>query len=42
MTVLPRTQTPELTVETVAHGSLKLSEQQPEHFTLLAFYRGIH
>lgn len=42
MKILPRTQTPDLTVETVDRGPWKLSEQKPQNFTLLIVYRGHH
>ncbi len=42
MKVIPRTKTPDLVVETVGHGTWSLAEQNPEHFTLLVFYRGHH
>lgn len=42
MKVIPRTKVPELVVETVSHGTLDLSKQTPQHFTLLIFYRGHH
>ena len=42
MTVLPQTKTPDLTVRTVAGNTWTLSQQTPENFTLLVFYRGHH
>lgn len=42
MQLLPRTPVPELRFETVSHGSFDLAGSQPEHFTLLVFYRGHH
>ena len=42
MKVIPRTKTPPLRVDTVSHGSWDLSEQRPENFTLVVFYRGHH
>ena len=42
MTVLkPRQSVPALTVETL-QGQWTLSEQSPEHFTMVVFYRGLH
>ncbi len=42
ITLLPRQAAPELELETVAHGTWKLSERSPKAFTLLIFYRGLH
>lgn len=42
MKVLPRAKTPALVVETVGGGTWDLAAQQPEHFTLVVFYRGHH
>ena len=42
MQVYPRSRTPDLTVETVRHGTWTLADQNPESFTLLVFYRGHH
>jgi peroxiredoxin len=38
----PRQAAPELVVETVGGGTWRLSEQTPESFTLIVFYRGVH
>jgi len=38
----PRQPVPTLNVDTLAGESWKLSEQQPEQFTLVNFYRGLH
>ena len=38
----PDSQVPNLAVETVGGGTWKLSEQAPENFTMLVFYRGLH
>ena len=38
----PRQAAPELVVETVGGGTWRLSEQAPERFTLIVFYRGVH
>ncbi len=42
MKVIPRTKVPELVFETVGGGTWDLARQQPEHFTLVVFYRGRH
>ena len=42
MTVVPRQQTPPLSIETVAGQTFDLSQQQPQNFTVLVFYRGHH
>lgn len=41
-TLTPRQPVPALTVPTLDHGEWRLAEQKPEHFTLIAFYRGLH
>ena len=38
----PRQPVPGLTVQTLDHGEWSLADQKPEHFTLIAFYRGLH
>lgn len=38
----PRTQAPELEVNTLDGGTWKLSDRKPEKFTMLVFYRGLH
>ena len=38
----PRTKAPELELHTVSDGTWKLSEQAPENFTMIVFYRGLH
>jgi peroxiredoxin len=38
----PRTKAPELEVKTLDGGTWKLAEQNPEHFTMIVFYRGLH
>lgn len=38
----PDAQVPNLAVETVGGETWKLSEQAPENFTMLVFYRGLH
>ena len=42
MKVIPRTKTPDLVIETVAHDTFDLASRQPRSFTLLVFYRGHH
>ncbi|MEP0549035.1 MAG: peroxiredoxin-like family protein [Rhodothermales bacterium] len=41
-TPLPRRPAPSLTVDLVGGGSWSLADQEPEQFTLLVFYRGLH
>ncbi|TWT32178.1 AhpC/TSA family protein [Posidoniimonas corsicana] len=38
----PQAKVPELTVKTVGGSDWTLSEQSPEHFTFVFFYRGYH
>ncbi len=38
----PRTQAPELQVKTVADEIWRLTDQRPENFTMIVFYRGLH
>lgn len=40
--ITPRRKTPEFAVETVGGGVWRLSEQHPEHFSLIVVYRGLH
>ncbi|WP_166831819.1 peroxiredoxin-like family protein [Thalassoroseus pseudoceratinae] len=40
--IKPQTQVPELTVKTVGGPDWTLSQQSPEHFTFVFFYRGYH
>jgi peroxiredoxin len=40
--LMPRQPVPPLAVPTVAHGRFDLAQEQPAHFTLLVFYRGLH
>lgn len=40
--LMPRQKVPDLEVPTVGGGLWRLSEQTPENFTMLAFYRGLH
>ena len=39
---LPRTNAPDLEVNTLTDERWKLSEQRPERFTMVVFYRGLH
>ncbi|NEO27849.1 MAG: AhpC/TSA family protein [Kamptonema sp. SIO4C4] len=38
----PDTQAPKLEVQTVAGDRWKLTDQNPENFTMIVFYRGLH
>ncbi|WP_316977130.1 peroxiredoxin-like family protein [Shumkonia mesophila] len=40
--LVPRRPVPGLKVPTVAHGPLDLAREEPGHFTLVVFYRGLH
>ena len=40
--IQPRTKTPNLEVNLINGSSWRLSEQSPENFTLIVFYRGLH
>ena len=40
--IKPRTKTPNLEVNLINGSSCRLSEQSPENFTLIVFYRGLH
>ncbi len=40
--LIPRQKTPDLKLETLAHGSFDLANDSAENFTLVAFYRGLH
>lgn len=40
--LLPRQKTPDLSLETVAHGRFTLSQETAPRGTLLVFYRGLH
>ncbi len=40
--ITPKQQAPELEIALLDGGTWKLSEQKPENFTLLVFYRGLH
>lgn len=39
---IPRQKTPALAVETLSHGRFDIAAEQPERFTLVCFYRGLH
>ncbi len=38
----PRQQVPELNVPLVGGGRFNLADENPEHFTMVVFYRGLH
>lgn len=40
--LIPRQLVPTLSVETLGHGRFDLWEAEPERFTLVCFYRGLH
>ncbi|CAA6822364.1 MAG: Peroxiredoxin, partial [uncultured Thiotrichaceae bacterium] len=40
--LMPRQKTPDLSVETLAHGQFDLSTENGERGTLICFYRGLH
>ena len=40
--ILPKTKVPSLEVSLINDTNWKLSEQKPENFTLIIFYRGLH
>lgn len=40
--IKPRTEAPELEVETLEDGPWRLSDQKPENFTMIVAYRGLH
>ncbi|MGB3608618.1 MAG: peroxiredoxin-like family protein [Psychroserpens sp.] len=40
--IKPRTKTPDISIDLVNDTKWKLSDQDPEHFTLVVFYRGKH
>ena len=41
-TLIPRQPVPSLSIKLAGGGRFALSEDKPEHFTLLVFYRGLH
>ena len=40
--LIPRQRVPDLSLPLAGGGSWRLSDQKPKHFTMLAFYRGMH
>jgi len=40
--LIPRQCVPDLSLPLAGGGSWRLSDQKPKHFTMLAFYRGMH
>lgn len=40
--LFPRQPVPDLKVSTLGGGVWRLSEQKPEHFSMIVFYRGLH
>jgi len=40
--LIPRQRVPELSLPLAGGGRWRLSDQKPKHFTMLAFYRGMH
>ena len=40
--LIPRQPVPELSLPLAGGGHWRLSDQKPKHFTMLAFYRGMH
>lgn len=40
--LIPRQPVPPLCVPTLAHGDFDLASDKPQHFTLVAAYRGLH
>lgn len=40
--LIPRQTTPELDLDTLSHGKFSLALDNPERFTLICFYRGLH
>ncbi len=40
--LIPRQRVPELSLPLAGGGHWRLSDQKPKHFTMLAFYRGMH
>lgn len=40
--LIPRKKTPNLSVETLSHGTFDLTSETSENFTLVTFYRGMH
>lgn len=42
MALIPRKPVPDLEFDTLDNGRWSLAAQRPEHFTMVAFYRGLH
>ncbi len=40
--LMPRQKTPDLALDTLAHGRFDLAADNPDRYTLVAFYRGLH
>lgn len=40
--LLPRKRVPDLSLPLAGGGSWRLSDQKPQHFTMVVFYRGMH
>lgn len=40
--LIPRQTTPDLDLDTLSHGRFSLSGDNPERFTVICFYRGLH
>jgi len=40
--IIPQTQAPDLQVKLLGGDTWRLKDQNPEHFTMLIFYRGLH
>lgn len=40
--LIPRKRVPDLSLPLAGGGSWRLSDQKPQHFTMLVFYRGMH
>lgn len=40
--LMPRAKTPDLVLDTLAHGRFDLAADNPERHTLVTFYRGLH
>jgi peroxiredoxin len=40
--IKPKTKTPELIVDLINDTQWELKKQEPEHFTMIVFYRGLH
>lgn len=40
--LIPRQAVPTLQIATLDHGAFTLTENAPQHFTLVVFYRGLH